>query len=203
MTAEHTPDDPRPAVLSRRRLLFGGAAAGLGAAVALGTEQAVRAVTQSASDDGSEKDSEPAEALHGGDTIPFYGAHQAGVSTAPQSNAQFLALTLNDDVDRAALTRMMRLLTDDAARLTQGVAALADSEPELSALPARLTVTFGFGPRFVRTAAGASAVPDWLGPLPAFGIDELDERWNDGDLLIQIAADDALTVSHAARMLLK
>lgn len=45
--------------------------------------------------------------------------------------------------------------------------------------------------------------PEWLAPLPAFGIDELEEQWSDGDLLLQVAAEDPLTVSHAARMLLK
>ena len=57
--------------------------------------------------------------------------------------------------DRAALGRMLRLLTDDAARLTQGQPALADTEPELGLLPARLTVTFGFGPGLY-TAAGST-----------------------------------------------
>jgi dye decolorizing peroxidase len=45
--------------------------------------------------------------------------------------------------------------------------------------------------------------PEWLAPLPAFGIDELEEQWTGGDLLLQVAAEDPLTVSHAARMLLK
>ena len=76
--------------------------------------------------------------------------------------------------DRAALTRMMRVLTDDAARLTQGVPALADTEPELALEPARLTVTFGFGPRFVERAGGQ--VPGWLAPLPAFQIDKVDTK---------------------------
>ena len=70
-------------------------------------------------------------------------------------------------------------------------------------MPARLTVTFGFGPGFVSRAGASDAAPDWLGPLPAFTIDRLEPAWNDGDLLLQIAADDAFTVAHAARMLLK
>ena len=41
---------------------------------------------------------------------------------------------------------MMRLLTDDARRLTSGNGALADTEPHLAEFPARLTITFGFGP---------------------------------------------------------
>ncbi|MGO2664227.1 Dyp-type peroxidase [Mycetocola reblochoni] len=192
MTGARDDTAPPARVLSRRRLLLGGAAAGLGA------ERAVAAIVDAGATTG------PApEQLHGAETIPFHGAHQAGVTTAPQAHARFIALTLRDDVDRSALARLMRLLSDDASRLTAGTAALADSEPELAALPSRLTVTFGFGPRLVRIAAGESAVPSWLGPLPAFGIDRLEERWSDGDLLLQIGADDGVTVSHAARMLLK
>lgn len=139
--------------------------------------------------------------LNGDEIVPFYGAHQAGIDTDAQAHAVFLALTLNEGIDRAGLARMMRVLTDDAARLTQGEAALADSEPELSGSPARLTVTFGFGPAFVARAQGVA--PAWLAPLPAFSIDQLRPEFSDGDLLVQIASDDPLTVSHAARMLLK
>jgi dye decolorizing peroxidase len=64
-----------------------------------------------------------------------------------------------------------------------------------------LTVTFGFGPGFVARANGTA--PSWLGPLPAFSIDRLQPEYSDGDLLIQIAADDPLTVAHTTRMLLK
>jgi dye decolorizing peroxidase len=113
----------------------------------------------------------------------------------------FLALDLLPGTDRDALRRMMRILTDDAARMTQGKAALADSEPELASAPARLTVTFGFGPGFVARANGTP--PGWLAPLPAFAIDRLQPEYCDGDLVIQVAADDPLTVAHTARMLLK
>ena len=44
---------------------------------------------------------------------------------------------------------LLRLLTDDAARLTQGEPALADTDPELAQQPSRLTVTLGFGPRVI------------------------------------------------------
>jgi dye decolorizing peroxidase len=127
--------------------------------------------------------------------------HQAGIETPAQSNAVFIALDLRDDIDASGLRRLMGVLTDDAARLTAGLPALADSEPELAVIPAQLTVTFGFGPRVVELAG--KAAPAWLGPLPAFGIDQLDPAYCDGDLLIQIGANDPLTVTHTARMLLK
>lgn len=147
---------------------------------------------------------ESPQVLNGTLRIPFFGTHQAGIDTPPQAHVTLLALDLNPETDREALRRMMQVLTDDAARLTQGVPALADSEPELAGVPARLTVTFGFGPELVRRgAAEESAQPAWLRALPAFTVDRLEDAWSDGDLLIQVGADDAFTVAHAVRMLLK
>lgn len=194
MIDDQAPNTGRSGV-SRRGLLFGGAVAGLGAAVAIGADAILN--------------NRPADSLeasdldHGEERIEFFGTHQAGIATVPQANATFVALDLHAETDRNSLRRLMQILTDDAARLTQGRPALADSEPELGTVPARLTVTFGFGPAFVERVAGTAAVPHWLGPLPAFSIDRLDPAWNDGDLLLQIAADDPVTVAHTTRMLLK
>ena len=139
----------------------------------------------------------------GTDTVPFHGPRQAGVDTPAQAHAVFLALDLREDADRVRIERMLRLLTDDASRLTQGRATIADTEPELAAAPARLTVTFGFGPELVRRVAPDRA-PAWLRPLPAFEqIDRLDPAFSDGDLLLQICGDDRMSVAHARRMLLK
>lgn len=178
---------------TRRQLLLGGAVAGAGAAVAVGADALNRPAATPAP-----------EPLAGSGTVPFHGAHQAGVATPPQAHATLIALDLHETTDRDALRRMMQLLTDDAARLTQGTAALADSEPELALVPAHLTVTFGFGPELVRRAlTGSTAAPTWLRPLPAFTVDRLEDAWSGGDLLLQIAADDPMTVAHAQRMLLK
>lgn len=176
---------------TRRQFLLGGAVAGVGAAAAIGVDLALAPTGGSAA-------SVP---LNGDVTVPFHGAHQAGIDTDAQAHATLVAIDLNDDLDRDGLRRLLRVLSDDAERLTQGRGALADSEPELALSPARLTVTFAFGPRLV-TRTGASA-PSWLRPLPAFAIDRLRAEFSEGDLLLQVAADDPLTVSHATRMLLK
>lgn len=177
---------------TRRQFLLGGAVAGVGAAAAIGADFALNR---------SEASVAVTEPMNGEQTVPFYGVHQAGIDTDAQAHGLFLALDLHDGVDAEALRRLMRILTDDAARLTQGRPALADSEPEMAESPARLTVTFGFGPGFVERAGGSG--PGWLAPLPAFTIDQLQPEFSDGDLLIQIAADDPVTVAHTARMLLK
>ena len=183
----------RRAGSTRRQFLLGGAVAGVGAVAAVGVDLALNR---------QESAAKPVSAPMNGElTVPFFGVHQAGVDTAAQAHGIFLGLDLREDVDREGLTRLMRILTDDAARLTQGLPAIADSEPELALSPARLTITFGFGPGLVARAAGA--VPSWLAPLPAFRVDQLRPDFSDGDLLVQIAGDDPLTVAHATRMLLK
>ncbi len=186
--------------LSRRGFLFGGAAAGVGAAVALGADRLVGSGTGLSEQRQAELD---AAGLNGTRTVTFYGDHQSGIDTPIAAHATYLGLTLLEQTDREALGRMMRVLTDDAERLMAGEGALADTEPELATVPAALTVTFGFGPELVRRAAGSAAVPAWLGPLPAFGIDALEERWSGGDLLILVSSDDPVTVAHAVRMLVK
>lgn len=183
---------------SRRRLLFGGVAAAAGAVAVVGADGFVAGREATARAEALED----AEQLRGGETIPFYGVHQAGIEMVPQAHQSLVAVTLRENIAREDVQRMLMILTEDAARLTQGTYALADSEPELSLRPARLTITFGFGRRLV-DIVNPTARPDWLDSIPALKLDQLREEWNDGDLLLQIASDDPLTVAHAQRMLLK
>ncbi|GAB2606007.1 peroxidase [Paractinoplanes abujensis] len=181
---------------TRRHLLAGGAAvAGLG--VAAGA--AVVATTGRDAAPAPVARTDAAPLTTGTATVPFHGPRQAGIAEDPPAHAAFVAFTLPGGTDRRALARMMRLLTDDVARLTQGVPALGDTDATLAVLPARLTVTFGFGPGLYRAAGLAAPIAD----LPAFRIDRLESRWSGGDLLLQICADDPLTVAHTQRMLIK
>ncbi|MBO3142261.1 Dyp-type peroxidase [Dermatophilus congolensis] len=195
-------DEEFGVIPSRRSFLSTGAIAGWGAATAFGLAGLARAEAG-----GQRADSRPDQATpatdtpHGGDTIAFYGEHQPGVDTPAQAHANFVALELDDDIDKEGLRRLMRILTDDAARLMAGRGALADSEPELAAFPSRLSVTFGFGPEFVRRAGGQG--PGWLRPLPKFKVDRLEPEWSGGDLFLMIGSDDPTALSHATRMLLK
>lgn len=163
--------------VSRRGLLAGGAATVVGALAARSTAQA----------------SPPAL------VEPFDGVHQAGIATPPQAHAVFVGFDLRAGTSREAIGRLLRLLTDDARRLTGGRPALADTEPELATVPARLSVTFGFGPGLFTAADLESPVR----PLPPFKTDRLHKKWSGGDLLVQIGSDDALTLAHALRMIVK
>ena len=220
----NSPDTPAPpagvpqdtARPGRRRLLRAGALGAGAATVGAATVGGIWAATDRRESDRDQPvgDTEQADPnapeaaaapsdvpLFGGEAVPFYGEHQAGIETAPQAAATLLGLDLRPGTDRAAIVRMLRLLTDDAARLTQGVPALADVEPEMAREPARLTITVGFGPGLM-DAAGVQG-PEWLAPLPGFPIDALIPEYTGSDLLIQVAADDPLVVAHAARMLAK
>jgi dye decolorizing peroxidase len=181
--------EPQRRRLDRRGLL--GAAGGLAAIGAVGAGAAALAR--------GEDELEPAGPSAA--TVPFHGPHQAGIATEAPSRTVLLALDVDEDVDADRLAAVMRLLSDDAARLTRGEAALADADPELAADPALLTVTFGFGLDLLERLG--LPVPEGAGPLPAFSVDRLEDGWSGGDLLIQVCGEGDLAVSHAVRMLVK
>lgn len=142
----------------------------------------------------------------GDDREQFHGPHQAGVATTPQAHAIFVALDLHTEtarIPREALTAVLKLWTSDAARLTRGEPALADTEPELALQPARLTVTVGLGPATFERIGAARLRPDGVAPLPSFTTDRLQPQRCGGDLLLQICADDRVSAAHACRVLLK
>lgn len=187
--------DDRSRPVTRRRLLAGGAAAA-GLAGAAG----VAAWAGSEARDPAEQSAFAAE------TVAFHGPHQAGIATPPQSHAVFVGLDLLPGTRgelRDALQAVLKLWTTDAERLTAGLPALADTEPELAPRPARLTVTAGLGPSVFDRVGLARLKPASAQPLPPFGVDRLEPRWGGTDLLLQICADDPMTVAHATRVLVK
>ncbi|MBV7295343.1 Dyp-type peroxidase [Corynebacterium sp. TAE3-ERU12] len=135
--------------------------------------------------------------------VPFDGEHQAGIDTPRQTNARFVALDLRPDIGVVQLQNLMRLLTADARLLTDGEPIPSDLAHELSVAPANLTITVGLGEGFFRAAGRAEAIPEWLTALPEYPGDELEDRFSGGDLFLQICADDAMTVAHTTRLLLR
>ncbi|MFD5176353.1 Dyp-type peroxidase [Nocardia sp. NPDC058379] len=182
--------DPQPK-LSRRRLLGGGAAAvGVVGAAGIGWGAAGLAEPEPERDDALE-------------VVPFYGTHQAGIETTPPGHVAFAGFDLAPGVGREDVIGLLRIWTDDASRLTQGLPALADTEPELAVRPARLTITVGFGPELF-TATGLTARrPSWLRQLPPYAIDRLEPAYTGADLVLQVCAEEATTVAHAVRVLSK
>ena len=197
----------RGAGVSRRSLLTGGAiGAGIGALLGAGGSAAASAALA--------PDHLPPLAdpdVHtslgvggelpgfGGETLPCHGPHQAGITSIPASFIRYVSYRLKPEVDRADIERMFRIITGDIEGLSSGIGPLADPEPELAARPARLTVTVGVGAELVNRV-NPDQRPEWLDDLPTFSLDQLEQQWNGGDLLIIMQADDPLPLSHAARM---
>lgn len=206
---EESPAAPAHPRLGRRALLTGGAVGiGLGAVLGAGSALGLtaRRTSGSATPDAAAAEAEQSlgtggkSAGFGGERLPCHGAHQAGIVSVPAAHVQYLAYRLLPDTDAAALGRMFRILTGDIEGLSSGAAPLADPEPELAARPARLSLTVGVGPELVNRIDPALR-PAWLAPLPAFQHDALDGRFEGGDLLIIVQADDLLPIAHATRML--
>jgi deferrochelatase/peroxidase EfeB len=179
--------------LERRRFLQGAAATLGGAAVAgiavASTEHSARA-----------------------DTAPrataFHGVHQAGILTERQAHAALVACDLTV-LNRADLSDLMHTLSERARFLTTGgrppelgiSAPPSDSGLLGPVVPADgLTITVALGSSAFDGRFGLSAQkPRRLRPMDVFANDDLDRARCDGDLLLQISADEQDTVLHALR----
>jgi deferrochelatase/peroxidase EfeB len=150
-------------------------------------------------------------------TEPFWGEHQSGIVTPPQRHTYFATLDLRTH-RRADLVELLRVWTAAAAAMAGGRPAAAldvnavspagDSGEALGLSPARLTLTFGFGPGLFladgRDRYGLAAQhPAALAELPPFRGDQLEPWRTGGDLSIQTCADDPQVVFHAARQLVR
>jgi deferrochelatase/peroxidase EfeB len=151
-------------------------------------------------------------------SYPFYGDHQAGITTPAQDRLHFAAFDMISP-DRADLVGLLQDWTAAAARMTQGrdagpfgaVSGPYDAPPDdtgeaVDLPPAGLTLTFGFGPSLFRRAGRdrfgiADRQPAALRRLPHFPGDRLDPQRSDGDLCVQACADDPQVAVHAVRNL--
>ncbi|MBT2367172.1 deferrochelatase/peroxidase EfeB [Streptomyces sp. ISL-10] len=182
--------------ISRRRLLGTAGAAGA-TGLMLGT--AGGAAAYAASSDAPT----PLTAV-GATGIAFHGTHQAGITDPQQAHGHLVAFDLAPGAGRKEAAALMRRWSALAADLMAGrSAADGDTGIALDAGPSSLTVTFGFGRTFFDRTSLVAERPAELDPLPAFSSDQLDPRRSDGDLWVQVGADDALVAFHALRALQK
>lgn len=187
-----------------RRGLIGAAGAGAAAAVAAAGAMAASRT-------------EPAAATFR--TVPFFGSHQAGITTAAQDRMHFAAFDVNPSATRADLVALLKDWTLAAARMTRGEGAGPigplsgpyDAPPDdtgeaIGLDPGNLTITIGFGPTLLtldgRDRFGLAArKPDALARLPLFPADALVAGASDGDLCVQACSDDPQVAVHAIRNL--
>ena len=95
---------------------------------------------------------------------------------------------------------------DDSYETPDPSAMAADTGETVGMLPARLTLTFGFGAGlFVKDGKDrfslASRRPEALVDMPKFAGDQLVEAHTGGDLSVQACADDPQVAFHAVRQL--
>ncbi|MDQ0787984.1 iron uptake transporter deferrochelatase/peroxidase subunit [Streptomyces sp. B3I8] len=200
MTDQQTTPDTTPATspppgpaLSRRRLLTTAGATGLvlgGAGAAAGYAAAPA-------------DATPLTSL-GADRAMFHVKHQPGITTPLQARGHLAAFDLAAGTGRKEAAALLRRWSDTAQRLMAGEpSAHDDTDVARDAGPSFLTVTFGFGHSFFARTGLEKQRPAALDPLPDFSSDHLDKRRSDGDLWVQIGANDALVAFHALRALQK
>jgi deferrochelatase/peroxidase EfeB len=131
----------------------------------------------------------------------------------------FAAYDMTSSATRDDLVTLLQDWTYAASRMTQGLDVSAtgavggspeappdDTGEALGLPPSALTVTFGLGPTLfeldgVDRYGIAERRPAELVRLPAFLGDDLDPAASDGDLAIQVCADDPQVAFHAVRNL--
>ena len=195
-------DDPR--LPGRRKFLASAATAATVAAAA--SVAAVPRIATATAGAATAKDA---------DTIPFWGAHQAGIATPQQAHVYFAAFDLTT-TKRDDVIALLRAWTNASARMTQGQPAAdltndlaseaVDSGEALGLPPNRLTLTFGFGAgMFSKDGVDRYGLskqrPEALVDLPRFNGDQLVPERTGGDLCVQACADDPQVAFHAVRQL--
>ena len=102
---------------------------------------------------------------------------------------------------RAGLRALLTMWTSAAAGLMAGREVTRGGQRALGLAPSALTVTVGLGASALRRAGLDGQIPAHLGPIPAFPHDQLDPARGDGDLAVQICAEDPMVAASAARTL--
>jgi dye decolorizing peroxidase len=184
---------PSSQALSRRRLLGTAGATGLVLGAAGGAAGYAAAPSEAT----------PLSSL-GADMAMFHGKHQPGITEGLQAKGHLVAFDLTAGADRTQAAALLRRWSATAARLMAGQTATHDdTDVARDAGPSSLTITFGFGHSFFARTGLEKQRPVSLDPLPDFSSDQLDKARSNGDLWVQIGADDALVAFHALRAIQK
>ncbi|MCX5049452.1 MULTISPECIES: iron uptake transporter deferrochelatase/peroxidase subunit [unclassified Streptomyces] len=179
--------------MSRRKLLGTAGATGLVLGAAGG------AVGYAAAPSGAT----PLSSL-GSDRAMFHGKHQPGITEGLQARGHLVAFDLAAGAGRKEAAALLRRWSVTAELLMSGEAAAHDdTDVARDAGPSSLTLTFGFGHSFFSRTGLEKQRPVSLDPLPDFSSDHLDKARSNGDLWVQIGADDALVAFHALRAIQK
>lgn len=135
--------------------------------------------------------------------IPFYGEHMPGIEEGIQAGTRLVTFDIREDVDKDAMLRWMRLLTNDIAVMAKGEAVLGHPSPGLEAGPAGFSAYVGFGPSLFKKLGMEDQMPESFNTLPMFKGDELDPTYTGGDVLLHVSADDPIVLSQRTRLLIR
>ncbi|WP_327748683.1 iron uptake transporter deferrochelatase/peroxidase subunit [Streptomyces europaeiscabiei] len=192
---------PPPGGTISRRLLLGTAGATGLALGAVGGAAGYAAGSSSPSS--STEKVAPLSSLGAGEVM-FHVKHQPGIITPLQARGHLVAFDLAAGAGHKEAAALLRRWSETARRLMAGEAAAQDDTGiARDAGPSSLTVTFGFGHSFFARTGLEKQRPESLDPLPDFSSDQLDRTRSNGDLWVQIGADDALVAFHALRAIQK
>ncbi|MFI7014291.1 iron uptake transporter deferrochelatase/peroxidase subunit [Streptomyces sp. NPDC050164] len=140
----------------------------------------------------------------GTDRAMFHGKHQPGITDGLQARGHLVAFDLAAGAGRKEAAALLRRWSETARRLMAGEpSAHDDTDVARDAGPSSLTITFGFGHSFFGRTGLVKQRPTALDPLPEFSSDHLDKNRSNGDLWVQIGANDALVAFHALRAIQK
>ncbi|MER5947536.1 iron uptake transporter deferrochelatase/peroxidase subunit [Streptomyces sp. NPDC001904] len=140
----------------------------------------------------------------GTDAVMFHGKHQPGITTPMQARGHLVAFDLAAGAGRKEAAALLRRWSATAERLMAGEPMTSgDTDVARDAGPSSLSVTFGFGHSFFSRTGLEKQRPGALDPLPDFFSDHLDKARSNGDLWVQIGADDGLVAFHALRAIQK
>ncbi|CAM5632757.1 iron uptake transporter deferrochelatase/peroxidase subunit [Streptomyces purpurascens] len=180
--------------ISRRRMLGTAGATGL----VLGTAGAAGGYAAAPSEAAT-----PLTSL-GTDRAMFHGKHQPGITDALQARGHVVAFDLAAGAGRKEAAALLRRWSETARRLMAGEpSGHDDTDVARDAGPSSLTITFGFGHSFFARTGLEKQRPASLDPLPEFSSDRLDKKRSNGDLWVQIGANDSLVAFHALRAIQK
>ncbi|WP_406007986.1 iron uptake transporter deferrochelatase/peroxidase subunit [Streptomyces sp. NBC_00637] len=179
--------------LTRRRLLGTAGATGLVLGAAGGAAGYTAAPSQAT----------PLSSIGAGEAM-FHVKHQPGITQGLQARGHLVAFDLAAGAGRKEAAALLRRWSETARRLMAGEATASDdTDVARDAGPSSLTVTFGFGNSFFTRTGLEKQRPVALDPLPDFSSDHLDKTRSNGDLWVQIGANDALVAFHALRAIQK
>ena len=175
--------------VSRRGLLGYAGATGVGAAAGFAGGWAVKPVSAA----------ERHQVLN--QRYSPHGVHQPGILTPTAAANQLVALDLLPATDAAALGRLMRSWTGLIEALMEGRPTAGDTLPDLAQEAVSMSVLVGYGTGVFALPGLEAKRPAGFQDVPPMAHDELDERWNGGDLLLWVSADDGTSVDYAVRRL--